>query len=372
MSTKVKCIVLSSFASLISTFNTLSHEQISLILPQANSTLGFGAILALSHPSSPRRQRLLWAANLTDIEIVIPEQKEWEVNDTERLKAKESSLSPGSAKAWLGHLEVLKWFLASDYETALIIEDDTDFDISIRSSQIPLLASAFRSLLNSTGDDHTSYWAPTTSWDLLYPGHCDDLISTAYLSQPFLLYNDPTTPFHTVLHPDTALFLSSLSVPSETRILHRSYWPFCTFAYAVNRRSAALILSTFSKEPTGGISAYDVALLSACRDRDWKCWSVAPELFHHGHGDSEIFEADKAEEGKVEERESKGSARGTWNLGCGARHGQLWVDEADGEMRKLIKDLVRSAVRRGQCPIDKILEQETWKGCEHDECGAQS
>lgn len=99
---------------------------------------------------------------------------------------------------------------------------------------------------------------------------------------------------------------------------------------------------------------------------------MAPELFHHGPGDSEIFKADKAEEGKGEERESKGSARGTWNLGCGARHGQLWVDEANGEMRKLIKDLVRSAVRRGQCPIDKVMEVETWKGCEHDECGAQS
>jgi len=94
-----------------STFNTLSHEQISLILPQANSTLGFGAILALSHPNSPRRQSLLWAANLTDIEIVIPEQKEWEVDNVERLKVKESSLSPGSAKAWLGHLEVLKWYV---------------------------------------------------------------------------------------------------------------------------------------------------------------------------------------------------------------------------------------------------------------------
>ena len=63
---------------------------------------------------------------------------------------------------------------------------------------------------------------------------------------------------------------------------------------------------------------------------------------------------------------------GTWNLGCGARHRQLWVDEADGEMRNLIKDLVRSAVRRGQCLIDKVMEEETWKGCEHDECGVQS
>jgi hypothetical protein len=252
------------------------------------------------------------------------------------------------------------------------MEDDTDFDISIRHSQIPFLASAVRSLLNNGDDDHTSYWAPSSAWDLLYPGHCDDLISTAYLSQHSLLYSDPTVPPHSVLHPDTALFLSSLSIPSKTRILHRSYWPFCTFAYAVNRRSATLILSSFSQEPAEGSSAYDVALLSACRDLDWKCWSVAPELFHLGLGESEIFKADKAGQGKGEGNASKADARGTWNLWCGARHGQLWVDEADGEKRRLVKNHVRSAIQRGACPIDKVMEEGTWKGCEWGECGAQS
>jgi hypothetical protein len=257
----------------------------------------------------------------------------------------------------------------------LIIEDDTDFDISIRHSQIPLLASAVRSLLDkNVSDDSTSssYWAPTSTWDILYPGHCDDLISTAYLSQPSLLYHDPTVPPPPILHPDTALFLASLSIPSKTRFLHRSYWPFCTFAYAVNRRSAEMILSTFSTEPEGGRSAYDVALLCACRDHDWKCWSVAPELFHHGFGESEIFRADKVDAEEKEARKRKGSTRGTWNLGCGARHGQLWADESDRETRRLIKESVKSAIQSGECPIDAITEEESWKGCEFGECGAQS
>ncbi|KAG9193217.1 hypothetical protein G6011_03252 [Alternaria panax] len=330
----------------------------SVLLP-ANSTLGFGAILAVSHANSPRQQSLLWAANLTDIVIVIPAQKEWTVGHIEGLKAKESGLSSDDR------------FLTSDHETALIIEDDTDFDISIRNSQIPLLASAVRSLFSNNHGDDTLYWAHTSNWDLLYPGHCDDLISTAYLSQPSLFYTDPTVPSYSVLHPDTALFLSSLSVPSKTRILHRSYWPFCTFAYAVNRQSAALILSSFSQEPTGGSSAYDVALLSACRDQDWKCWSVAPELFHHVLGDSEIFKADRTGGGKGEAAERKTTVRGTWNLACGARHGQLWANETNEEMRKLVKGRVKIAIQRGECPIDKVVVEETWKGCELEECGAQ-
>jgi len=92
--------------------STSHFQQPPPSLPPANSTLGFGAILAVSHSSSPRRPSLLWAANLTDIEIVIFRQKEWGVGDVEKLKTKEgSSLSTGSAKAWLGHLEVLRWYV---------------------------------------------------------------------------------------------------------------------------------------------------------------------------------------------------------------------------------------------------------------------
>lgn len=40
------------------------------------------------------------------------------------------------------------------------------------------------------------------------------------------------------------------------------------------------------------MEAYDVALLSACRDREWCCWSVAPELFHHARSVSEIWKVD--------------------------------------------------------------------------------
>jgi hypothetical protein len=93
-------------------FSTAHLQQPPSTLTPANSTLGFGAIIAVSHTNSPRQESLLWAANLTDMEIVIPQQKEWQVGDVEGLKAKEgSSLSTGSAKAWLGHLEALRWYV---------------------------------------------------------------------------------------------------------------------------------------------------------------------------------------------------------------------------------------------------------------------
>jgi hypothetical protein len=294
-------IALSLFLSiyLFYTQNTTPRaRQTPHALPPANSTLSFGAIIAVSHARSPRRPGLLWAANLTDLDIGIPEQPEWTVGEVEEFKAKEgSSISSGSAKAWLGHLHALKDFLQNaEHETALVLEDDTDFDISIRTTQIPLLAAAVRSLFNSSSSSSYSpseYWAPTAHWDILYPGHCDNLLSpSAYLGQPHIAYHNPSAPSPQQLHSDTALFLYSLNIPSKTRFLHRAYWPFCTFAYAVNRRSAEIIVGEMDKEPDDGVSAYDVALLTACRDRGWKCWSVAPEFFRHSQGVSEIAVAD--------------------------------------------------------------------------------
>jgi hypothetical protein len=86
----------------------LSHPS-QAIFP-ANSTLGFGTIIAVSHAQSLRRASLLWAANLTDVDIVIPEQPVWTEDDLEEFRSAEGSkISRGSTLAWMGHLNALKW-----------------------------------------------------------------------------------------------------------------------------------------------------------------------------------------------------------------------------------------------------------------------
>jgi hypothetical protein len=88
------------------------------ILP-ANSTLDFGTILAVSHAYSQRRASLLWAANLTDLKIVIPPQPEWTEGDLKSFKAdKGSSISRGSALAWLGHLNAPRWYGISIFSSS--------------------------------------------------------------------------------------------------------------------------------------------------------------------------------------------------------------------------------------------------------------
>jgi hypothetical protein len=97
------------------------------IIP-ANSTLGFGSIIAVSHAQTSRRANLLWAANLTDIDIVIPDQPAWTESDIENFKSKSGSkISRGSALAWMGHLNALKWYvnLSSHLTTSTLLFQHT-------------------------------------------------------------------------------------------------------------------------------------------------------------------------------------------------------------------------------------------------------
>ena len=119
--------------------------------------------------------------------------------------------------------------------------------------------------------------------------------------------------------------------------------------------------------------AFDVRLLRACA-KVWKCWSVNPEVVHHGDGGSEIAAVDSGAVDSGSQGADVGAEKGTWNLGCGARQGQLWVEEADVEGREEASGVVREMLERGEgeCLVDFAKAERSWKGCEWGECGAQS
>ncbi|KAF2646802.1 hypothetical protein P280DRAFT_441174 [Massarina eburnea CBS 473.64] len=312
----------------------------------ANSTLGFGAILAVSAATSKRRAGLLWAANLTAIEIVIPEQPVWTDEDLEAFRKKEGSrIDRGSALAWLGHLNALKWFLGSGLETALVMEDDADWDIALRTSQVFLAASALRSLLPS----HPNYWANTSSWELLHLGHGPENIDSNLFhrihSHPYMNYTDSSIPLPTSLDSSTSDLLHNLAVPASTRLWHRSYWPLGSYAYAVTRASATKLLTHYSTEKT---VAFDVALLEACRDRNWDCWTLEPGLVNEFKVPSEIATVNAGGDvGNENIGELDEDMEMTVNIRCGMRQPGFWVEESDVQGRK---EMIERA-GMGLCPV---------------------
>ncbi|KAK4544732.1 hypothetical protein LTR36_003981 [Oleoguttula mirabilis] len=337
----------------------------------ANATLGFGALYVVSGPGSPRRQHLEEAAAVTELELRIPTQTAWTDEDVRNFRPAdeaESRVLTGSVKAWLSHHLVLREFLASGEETALIFEDDIDWDVRLRTQQIPLAQQAAQSLSEASDLDTKQYpWGLPTDWDLFYVGHCGDYfgdvdkgIGVGY-SHPdelantrHVLYQDPTMLPRTDLHPFTASILTAFSIPDQTRVVHQSKWPLCTFGYAITRLAAERILNEIApahEDPSRNVIAYDAAILGGCRDGPLRCYTVTPELFHHMEGESLIADME-ATERKIFRPpvDAAGLAqvkyrKETSNIACGFFDGSFYYN-GDQERLSYLREEVG---RKGRC-----------------------
>jgi hypothetical protein len=261
----------------------------------------------------------------------------------------------------------------------LVIEDDVDWHIRLRTSQIPAAAAAVRKLVDGRihhpgpaqfGDEIHRYWGNTSTWDILYLGHCGDIFEPSAWSfrVPRVMYEDPTLPSREQLHPYTREFLEKIGIPESTRMIHKSISPLCTFAFAVSRPAAKKLLEEIAvQESEGGTQAYDVRILEACRDLGFRCYSANPELFHHMDMPSEIaalntkgeLHPDADRKGRLKPVQA-GRAP---NIACGARSEEFFT--RDKTMAEHLRQVVG---REGRCIKDEeeVLEPEG-KGEEEDE-----
>lgn len=177
--------------------------------------------------------------------------------------------SQGSAKAWLAHLDMIKFVVASRFETALIIEDDVDWDVTIRD-QMKLVSRNVRAFTRMSDEDSTPYGS---AWDVLWIGHCGEVTG-------------PDTA--TWQYPDSSLMPTELyagwtkkwlvNIEEGHRAIQKTKQTVCTFGYAVSRAGAQQVLRILGK---GQNEAFDVALMAACQKEHLRCISVNPELMHH-------------------------------------------------------------------------------------------
>jgi hypothetical protein len=299
-------------------------------------------------------------------------------------------------------------FLDSGLETALILEDDVDWDIRLRSVQIPLAASAVRQLLPPQrsshpfahfGSNHTQYWGDHGAWDLLYLGHCGDYFEEVSVdgprldkhynltTMPHIQYRDPTLPPPSDLHPFTQTLFNKLHMPAHTRVLHRSRFPLCSFGYAVTRAAAQRLLDDLAppKLTKDGPRAFDVALLDSCRkgsttpsptslrsssmrhatpemrhknpNPGLRCWTLNSELFHHMPGRSLVDEigAKMGEGPGVPPVDLAGKAQvvhrnETSNIDCGFWSGAFAFEDNDLRQLRYLQERVG---RQGECLKDR-------------------
>ena len=195
----------------------------------------------------------------------------------------------GSALAWIAHLDLLKHILQSQYTTAFIMEDDADWDVELRSEIMLPLADGVRTFTNAMDDDQSTPYGG--NWDVLWLGHCGEW-SQEWM--PFHAWQDETV----VLHAEYISFVREdlkTRLPEGVRTAQPTTGAVCTFGYGVTSEGARKILEHVG---AGVGEAFDIALATACREKQINCVTVLPEVFQQykpPSGDGVFSEVDLAE-----------------------------------------------------------------------------
>ena len=193
----------------------------------------------------------------------------------------------------------------NNYTSALIMEDDVDWDVRLKSllrefalssnalSQSPELAKMDLYNLPPTMPPKVSPYGD--DWDLLWLGHCGMHLPATGL---VIHNNDPSVPEPQYLHSWNEKETTPLAIyPHHTRVVMRqSTTPVCSLAYAVSQSGARKLLYSLGLKKFDG--PFDVLLRAWCQGSDGNephvCPGVLPQLFDHHRpqgprsGDSDI------------------------------------------------------------------------------------
>jgi hypothetical protein len=142
----------------------------------ANSTLNFQQIFAINLPSRlDRRDLLTVMATYTNITVtIVPGVPSMEGNSLPPPRIP-GSLRMEEYAVWRAHANVWRRIIEDGLETALILEDDNDWDINLKK-QIPRITDALEKIRASAplddGDGVVRGSQEVEPWDILYLGSC--------------------------------------------------------------------------------------------------------------------------------------------------------------------------------------------------------
>jgi hypothetical protein len=219
-------------------------------------------------------------------------------------------------------MNALRAVIQQNLSTALILEDDADWDIRIKSqlSEFSVAARELPQLLTEIerqqpGSKHEKLSAAETAkhssiphtsflegsipkdggygrdWDLLWLGHCGAHLPPASPHHPnrITFSNDGTVPEPQHLRPMRRAEQDEVGhvYPAHTRVAHRANQTLCTVAVAVTQLGARKLLYEFGIRDFS--KGYDFALSDFCdglapdgeTESRPMCLTVQPPLFSH-------------------------------------------------------------------------------------------
>ena len=206
--------------------------------------------------------------------------------------------------SWRGHIDAIRRIVEDGISSALIMEDDMDWDVHIKT-QLSQFASAAIEL--QAGFHHNQTLSTPSpygqDWDMLWVGACAatfgwDLPEHLQIPEPErddrqkLIRDDPTVASERHITGNGGFSWSDY--PPHTRVVYVPGDNICSFAYALSAAGARKALQYLGIE--GQHKPFDNHLSDLCRLRanGMRCVSVVPSLFVHHRprgktsGDSDI------------------------------------------------------------------------------------
>jgi hypothetical protein len=243
-----------------------------------NETLGFQEIFVISLADrSDKQDSISVQATLSNICITVVDGV---VGKDVPAKAKPYGMdrTPPEVGCWRSHLNIMQHVVQHRLRSALIMEDDADWDVAIKA-QMFQLALGSRWLLNNSAETTTSsHISPYgEGWDLLWIGHCSMQGDPAD-RRAWVIPRDPTVlppgKRSEFFEPDMTPWESGPDADPQTRIVFVPGFGFCSTSWAVSLAGAEKILYRQSMSPFN--DAVDMGVGAMCRDKTLNMSCIAP------------------------------------------------------------------------------------------------
>ncbi|KAI1444883.1 glycosyltransferase family 25 protein [Annulohypoxylon stygium] len=266
------------------------HEKSDIF----NGTLGFEKVFVIGLPErSDKRDALTLMSSLTGFRLSWIDGVAGKTITDKALPFgwNRETMQDSNLGSWRGHVNAMRRIVEDGVSSALIMEDDMDWDVHVKDL-LAQFAKAARSLQKDFHQDQR-LGSPSPygqDWDMLWLGSCvttfdEDLPEHLKIpleqrdARKILIGNDPTVP-----PPGHILANGSFSwddYPPQTRIVYVPGDNICSFAYALSAAGAQKALQHMGLE--GQHKPFDNHLSDLCRMRvlGMRCVSIVPSLFVH-------------------------------------------------------------------------------------------
>ncbi|KAF2405287.1 hypothetical protein EJ06DRAFT_525816 [Trichodelitschia bisporula] len=207
-----------------------------------NRTLGFQKVFYISLPfRTDRQDGMSLIASLSGIDAThVPGVKGEDIH----IKAQPPGWGSGNGPlgCWRSHANVWRRMLDENIETALIMEDDADWDVDIKAQMVRASRAILANPSVVTNTTEVKEGEPyRRDWDVFFMGQCFSRARKPWTG-PVVLYDDPSMPEFDTLSEQFQADLNAYGAAKGQRAIGRAADIICTTGYAVTNKGAQRLL----------------------------------------------------------------------------------------------------------------------------------